>query len=219
MRNDVKIRRLVKRYGLEGYGLYNLIIETIAESLSTDNPVPELEETAQDIAEQYNGDTAKINDMMSFMLNQGLFEVDEMTGRILCQKMYKFLDKSQTRSEEIRKMIDSYKMSQCPRQIETVSNIPDRREEKRIDKEEKREDKKTRFAPHSPQSDKEYLNEQNIKSFTSTQFIDYYEARGWMIGKNKMKDWKAAVRTWKNRETKEAAKPSMYNKLTTDIEQ
>jgi hypothetical protein len=40
-----------------------------------------------------------------------------------------------------------------------------------------------------------------------------------MIGKNKMKDWKAAVRTWKNRETKEAAKPSMYNKLTTDIEQ
>lgn len=29
------------------------------------------------------------------------------------------------------------------------------------------------------------------------QFFDHYEARGWMIGKNKMKDWKAAVRTWK----------------------
>jgi len=27
-------------------------------------------------------------------------------------------------------------------------------------------------------------------------FIDFYEAKGWMIGKNKMKDWKAAVRTW-----------------------
>lgn len=28
-------------------------------------------------------------------------------------------------------------------------------------------------------------------------FIDHYEARGWLIGKNPMKDWKAAVRTWK----------------------
>ena len=30
-----------------------------------------------------------------------------------------------------------------------------------------------------------------------SQFIDHYEARGWLIGKNPMKDWKAAVRTWK----------------------
>ena len=28
------------------------------------------------------------------------------------------------------------------------------------------------------------------------KFFDFYEAKGWMIGKNKMKDWKAAVRTW-----------------------
>ena len=33
------------------------------------------------------------------------------------------------------------------------------------------------------------------------QFFDHYEARGWMIGKNKMKDWKAAVRTWKRNST------------------
>jgi hypothetical protein len=31
----------------------------------------------------------------------------------------------------------------------------------------------------------------------ANQFYDHYEARGWMIGKNPMKDWKAAVRTWK----------------------
>jgi len=31
-------------------------------------------------------------------------------------------------------------------------------------------------------------------------FIDFYESKGWMVGKNKMKDWKACVRTWeKNR--------------------
>ena len=31
-------------------------------------------------------------------------------------------------------------------------------------------------------------------------FFDFYEARGWMVGKNHMKDWKAAVRTWENRQ-------------------
>ena len=36
------------------------------------------------------------------------------------------------------------------------------------------------------------------------QFCDFYTAKDWMIGKNKMKDWKAAVRTWKRGQ---AAKP------------
>ena len=27
-------------------------------------------------------------------------------------------------------------------------------------------------------------------------FVNFYESKGWMVGKNKMKDWKAAVRTW-----------------------
>jgi len=31
----------------------------------------------------------------------------------------------------------------------------------------------------------------------SNKFFDFYESKGWMIGKNKMKDWKSAVRTWK----------------------
>lgn len=34
------------------------------------------------------------------------------------------------------------------------------------------------------------------------RFYDFYESKGWMIGKNKMKDWKAAVRTWENHDRK-----------------
>ena len=30
-------------------------------------------------------------------------------------------------------------------------------------------------------------------------FVDFYESKGWYVGKNKMKDWKAAVRTWERR--------------------
>lgn len=28
------------------------------------------------------------------------------------------------------------------------------------------------------------------------EFFDFYESKGWYVGKNKMKDWKACVRTW-----------------------
>ena len=109
MRHDIKIKRVISKYGLEGYGLYNLILESITENLTTDSPNPDLQESCADIAEFYNGDTTKINEIAAFMMNQGLFELDEVTSRILCTKLYKFLEASQTRSEKIREMIKKYK--------------------------------------------------------------------------------------------------------------
>lgn len=35
------------------------------------------------------------------------------------------------------------------------------------------------------------------------RFVDFYSSKGWMIGKNKMKDWRAAVRTWESKDVKE----------------
>jgi hypothetical protein len=46
------------------------------------------------------------------------------------------------------------------------------------------------------------------------QFYDHYQSNGWMVGKNKMKDWKAAVRTWeKNGYSK--TQQSNNNQITT----
>ena len=44
-------------------------------------------------------------------------------------------------------------------------------------------------------------------------FISFYESKGWMIGKNKMKDWKQAIITWEKREYK---KPTM-SKIDSQI--
>jgi hypothetical protein len=41
------------------------------------------------------------------------------------------------------------------------------------------------------------LRKNNIEA---EAFIDFYESKNFMIGKNKMKDWKACVRTWESRE-------------------
>ena len=45
-------------------------------------------------------------------------------------------------------------------------------------------------------------------------FYNFYESKGWMVGKNKMKDWKAAVITW---ERKEKKKPQPMSKLHSQI--
>ena len=42
---------------------------------------------------------------------------------------------------------------------------------------------------------REYCEERN-NNVNPEQFIDFYESKNWMIGKNKMKNWKACVRTW-----------------------
>jgi hypothetical protein len=41
------------------------------------------------------------------------------------------------------------------------------------------------------------------------RFIDHYEANGWMRGKNKIKDWKACVRTWEKNQTQQTQDPML----------
>ena len=71
-----------------------------------------------------------------------------------------------------------------------------------IDKDiEREEDKKKRvvFTPPTLEQVVEYCRERN-NSVDAQRFIDYYTANGWMVGRNKMKDWKAAVRNWASKE-------------------
>lgn len=58
-------------------------------------------------------------------------------------------------------------------------------------------------------------------SVDAEKFCDYYEANGWKVGKNSMKDWKAAVRTWeKNRQDSNRPQQQLQRKykVTTDID-
>lgn len=52
-----------------------------------------------------------------------------------------------------------------------------------------------RFIPPALQEVQAYCQERGNK-VDPEQFVNFYSAKGWMVGKNKMKDWKACVRTW-----------------------
>lgn len=55
--------------------------------------------------------------------------------------------------------------------------------------------RKTRFSKPTVEEIHEYCFERN-NGIDAQRFFDHYESNGWMVGKTKMKDWKAAVRTW-----------------------
>ena len=57
---------------------------------------------------------------------------------------------------------------------------------------------RTRFVHPSVEEVAEYIREKGY-SVDAEAFIDYYESNGWKVGRQSMKDWKAAVRTWERR--------------------
>ena len=61
---------------------------------------------------------------------------------------------------------------------------------------------KVHFVPPTLENVKEYCQEKGY-NIDAQRFIDYYKSNGWMVGKNKMKDWKATVRRWANGEKKQ----------------
>ena len=96
--------------------------------------------------------------------------------------------------------------SGLPSGCQLVANrLPQNRVDKsREDKdrvEERVVEKRKRFSPPTVEDVAAYCDERG-NNIDPQHFVDYYSARGWMIGKNHMKDWKAAVRTWEKSDKK-----------------
>ncbi len=80
-------------------------------------------------------------------------------------------------------------------QVHQSSNaIKERKGKENKGKESKQ---KTRFLPPTLDEVKQYCSERK-NAVDPQKWFNHYTANGWMVGKNKMKDWKAAVRTWES---------------------
>lgn len=79
-------------------------------------------------------------------------------------------------------------------------------------------EKKKRFAPPTLEEVKAYCSERN-NSVDAQRFIDYYTSNGWKVGKNPMKDWKAAVRNWERGSKPQGKTPSKPKDSSYDIDE
>jgi len=66
-----------------------------------------------------------------------------------------------------------------------------------------------RFTIPTPEEVQAYCDERN-NGISGQQFCDFYSSKGWKVGSQPMKDWKASVRTWegKRRETTAPTSPT-----------
>ena len=71
-----------------------------------------------------------------------------------------------------------------------------------------------RFTPPTLDDVSAYIRKRG-SNVDAQRFLDFYTAKGWMVGKNRMKDWKAAVRTWEKRDS-EQNKPFVYDYGNTE---
>jgi hypothetical protein len=79
------------------------------------------------------------------------------------------------------------------------------------------EKKVSRFEKPTLSELKTYMTEIGMAD-VSEKWFDYYESNGWLVGKNKMKNWRAAVRTWKNNNlTNNVTTPQVINRKVFNL--
>lgn len=197
---DAKLQNVLLDYGLEGYGLYWYCLELIAGKVDKDNITFELEHDARIIARNTGSTPQKVEEMMRYFVELGLFESSE--GVITCLKLARRLDSSMTSNPEMRSIIQRLKSpDKVMTQSDKVMQDKTRLDKKRIDK------KTSRFTPPNLKEVSDYCKERN-NQVNPQAFIDHYESNGWMRGKTKIKDWKACVRTWEqNTKGGQSSKP------------
>jgi hypothetical protein len=76
------------------------------------------------------------------------------------------------------------------------------------------EEKPKRFVKPTIEQLEAYMEERGMNNIAS-RFYDHYEANGWKIGRNSMKDWKASVRTWEPNHKKITTQSTKQPKIAT----
>ena len=202
---DAKLQNVLLDYGLEGYGLYWYCIELIAGKVDKNNITFELEHDARIIARNTGSSAQKVEEMMKYFVNIGLFECSNNT--ITCLKLAKRLDQSMTSNPQMREIIKNFKSHDAI----MISSDDVMQDKNRLDKNRLDKPKKTssRFAPPSTEEVLDYMTERGYPYPKEAEsFVDYYSSNGWKVGKNPMKDWKAATRNWTKKLTKKQVAPT-----------
>ena len=110
----------------------------------------------------------------------------------------------ETQQTNIRYVSESESESESDSVSESVSDvcIADKPQKKRA----------SRFTPPTVEEVRAYCMERG-NGIDPERFCNFYASKGWMVGKNKMKDWKASVRTWEQKNSDNGPKDIVSQRL------
>lgn len=154
----------------------------------------------------YYNDTVE-SDTVTVESNTITTEIQEDSNTITTEIQLGLNDKY---NQEVTEPLDIDIVKDIDKDKDIVKDI----KEKNIKKEKpKREPKK--FIQPTIEEIQQYCIERKNK-IDPCYFYDYYQSNGWMVGKNKMKDWKATVRTWEGRNYGNKSPPKQSNSEKID---
>nr|DAV45550.1 MAG TPA: DnaD like replication protein [Caudoviricetes sp.] len=214
--DELKILESMK----DGYLYSNILLKLYLRSLKNDGKLvvnDRIPYNAEMLASVTGHQVGTIKQALSMFKELGLIEVLE-NGAIYMLDIQNFIGKGSTEADRQRlydrriseerkqnKLTQSRNLEEiCKKstpEIEIELELEkDIEIEKEIDSSAKSTTtKRKRFEKPSISDIKQYCIERN-NNVNAEQFFDYYESNGWRVGKNSMKDWKAAVRTWERSE-------------------
>lgn len=208
--DELKILESMK----DGYLYSNILLKLYLRSLKNDGKLvvnDRIPYNAEMLASVTGHQVGTVKQALSIFKDLGLIDVLE-NGAIYMLDIQNFIGKGSSeadRKREYRQRIETDRTNvqtnlrqiseKSPPEIE-IELEKDIEIEKEIHSSAKSTTtKRKRFEKPSISEIEQYCIERN-NNVNAEQFFDYYESNGWKVGKNSMKDWKAAVRTWERSE-------------------
>ena len=212
--DELKILESMK----DGYLYSNILLKLYLRSLKNDGKLvvnDRIPYNAEMLASVTGHQVGTIKQALSMFKELGLIEILE-NGAIYMLDIQNFIGKGSTEADRQRlydrRISDERKQKKLTqsRNLEEIleKSTPEIEIELEKDIEIEKEihssaksttTKRKRFEKPSISDIKQYCMERN-NNVNAEHFFDYYESNGWKVGKNSMKDWKAAVRTWERSE-------------------
>lgn len=207
--DELKILESMK----DGYLYSNILLKLYLRSLKNDGKLvvnDRIPYNAEMLASVTGHQIGTVKQALSIFKDLGLIDVLE-NGAIYMLDIQNFIGKGSSeadRKREYRQRIETDRTNvqtnlrqiseKSPPEIE-IELEKEIKIEKEIDSSASTTTKRKRFEKPTLSEIKAYCIERGNK-VDAQHFFDYYESNGWRVGKNSMKNWQAAVRTWERSE-------------------
>jgi hypothetical protein len=133
-------------------------------------------------AKRWNWDKSKVRRFLTLLQSDGMIVLvsDNITTHLTVCNYASYQDERNASETPMKRK----------RNADEIQTTPIKEEQ------EQQEQKEGKFIKPTIEQIKDYMKELGMNDI-SERWMSHYESNGWLVGKNKMKDWKASVRTWK----------------------
>ena len=194
--DELKILESMK----DGYLYSNILLKLYLRSLKNDGKLVVNERipySADMLASVTGHQVGTIKQALSIFKDLGLVDVLD-NGAIYMLDIQNFIGKGSSEADRKREYRQRIETDRTNVQIHSSAKSTTT--------------KRKRFEKPSISDIKQYCIERN-NNVDAQHFYDHYESNGWKVGKNSMKDWKAAVRTWEKNNYNKPTKSNKQNAI------